>query len=599
MCIIWKGQEPHHSRPRMSEKAVMNTALLLSLMDCRDKLALTAAWLVIAAMVCGAFALNGPMHLTATAVLALALLLAFSLSLLQMILNADGPKRMLFLLFAGGWVMTAWLLGAEWLHLDVRQMRGWLIANMLLVGACVWATWWEEMRWRRAAALLGATVGLWILCGPADVVNRMLDGGETWDVSPVAFRDPFFLGNGDDERLIASNMAWRRMPGRQNTLATYRDGAVVTRVTLHDDLSAIGMSLPWDGHFAILQTINTYPPTATGPMETWVDVYDATLQKISTVETPAMNHAWISPQPHFRFGSDESPWRMIPLVNAGATIPLALPGRPTLKQIMLWNQESGETRIVDDYWGGYIGGWVDEETLSHLRVESEEDDRTGRVVSSTLQVELLNIHTGEVTSWEPMTFDGSVIVRWQHRDEISLVRTRDGLILINWQDRTLRELGSSSDDKSLHVLEGDEGLRIAWATDPGSDGTQTLNVMNEDGAITTLDGLDQTVSDVWLSPDGTRVLFSQTRILQELMNGQIVLERGAVRVWDMGTGDVRTIHHRGLNDSTIFSVPPSMRMSPGCSPWSSDSRRVAIVHSRLRFIGLEMPHYVLRVVEVE
>ncbi len=566
--------------------------------DSRGRLLPMTVWLIVALMVCGAFVLNAGAPVAASLTLGLAFLLAFVLALLQMILNANGANRLFFFVLAGAWVATAVMFAADWLYLDVRQMRGWLLACMALAGAAIAATWWDEMRWRRAAGLSSATVALWILCGPGDVVNRILDGGETWDVNPAEFRDPFFLAHEPGDHLVVANMAWKRVPDAQNKLTSYRDGVVVRRVALHEDMSAIGFSLPWDGHFALLQTINTYPPTARGPIETWVDVYDAALEKKTTVTTPTMHHAWIAPQPHFRFGGDDSPWRMIPLVNGGSNVPAALPGKPTRREIMLWNHETGETRIFEDYWGGYIGGWVDEETLACLRVEVEEEEGTGRVLSSTIQPELLNIHTSEISTLPPMTFDEYFMMRWQYRDELTLALVGGELTLIDWRDRVVQKLGQSFDGKALHVLEGEESVRLAWATDPDSSGRQTLNVMDEDGRTTTLEGVDETVSDVWLSPDGRRVLFSQTREVRTLFGDHLPLKRGLLRVWDVAGGGVETIHHRGLNDSAVFARPASMRVQPGCSPWSSDGRRVAITHSRMRGFQRSTHVHVLRVIKV-
>jgi len=561
----------------------------------------TLLWLVGLVMVCLAFVLNDGTPVLALGLLAGMFFCAFIVALVQMFLNPNGPSRLLFFLLAGAWVLTALGFGREWLYLDPGQMKGWLLACMALVALAIAGTWWEEVRWRRCGTLLLGGGLLWAVCGASGVVSQWLDRGERWDVGPVEFRDPFFLAHEDGERLIAMNLPYRRMPGEGNVIKSYRNGVVVQRVPLHVDLDAITVSLPWSDHFAILQTINTHPPTARGPAETWVDVFDAALSKKETVQLPPTHHMWTFSHPHFRFGSEDSSWWLSHLVEYDPSNPMAVPPPPERHDIMLWNSETGESRTVEDYWGGNVGGWVDQETLSHVRIDRREEQVTPtsiRIVSSTIQVELLNIQSGEVTSLEPMTFDGMMILRWQYRDQLTFATVRGDLTLIDWRDRSVRNLGRGNDGRALHVMESRDGVRAAWATGADSAGSQTLNVMDEDGLISTLEGLKETVSDVWLSPDPRRVLFSQTRNLQTVLGDRLPLVSGALRVWDVENDDVTTIHHRGFNDSTIFARPASMRYSPGCSPWSSDGRRVAIVHTRVRFAVLERPYYVLRVVEV-
>src|SRR5690606_10376888 len=109
--------------------------------DARGKLALTALWLVVAVMVCGAFVLNSGSPVAATLTLGLAFVMAFIVALIQLILFCNLPNRILFLVISGGWLVITYFYGLDWLFRDPVQMKAWAFVCIAMAGVAIVATW--------------------------------------------------------------------------------------------------------------------------------------------------------------------------------------------------------------------------------------------------------------------------------------------------------------------------------------------------------------------------------------------------------------------------------------------------------------------------
>jgi hypothetical protein len=541
-------------------------------------------------------------------------LLGVVLTITQMFLLRSWPRRLFSLAIGCLLLWNALLALHHGLVGDPRLSPIFAMTLFLAVAASLLVIWKPRM-WVVMAA---ACAGLMLIVPP--IVERLMRLGEIPRTvlagGDLVYMDTLWFGE-EESPVIGAMVMKMQLANADGSKPPEYFQIIGDSVVTVDLPTALWVpSRSWDGKIALGSTINL-GASSEDERETQVRIFDADGSVRSVEEIPPSSASVAAMIAGWTFGSDESPWLLIPVTQLAVESAYD----PQLHAIHARHAETGETHLLEGLTTMLFAQWEDPDTmiiarLTPLVVEIQEDEESEDSIEpgmDPLEAFTYDEESGEFT-WDPEDFEaffasmsGEATPKKPHQAELLRVHvpsdTRE-VIAEGMIDDLSRVMHVSGDDYLVFLTEatGDIGI-LSWAKGEVEFPTPTLiygslsvaetargfrmvyqEHHDEDSSAfhmhdgreiihSTLLPWDSKIQGAQISPDGGKVLFRRDAAPSEYEHPFPSL---SVEIWDVDRDEVTVLARRPAVISILESISVLSFFHWHRNPWRPDGRSVAV-----------------------
>jgi hypothetical protein len=460
-----------------------------------------------------------------------------------------------------------------------------------LLGVCSILLVRRSNHWRRTAAILLAIAVVVLLIGRY-VVTMGGVPSTVHHLGDVVHDYPIWFGTGEDAVVgsILLSHPGHRSEGSNRPDILQTVGTEIRQVELPQGLWL--PSRPWGTKIAYGSSHPMRNPQKQ-VRETRVRIVDidGTVEVVeNTPPSPAAVGPMIEGWVH---GSSDSPWRLIPIADAGQSYDSGT------SSVLARNSQTGEERLIPDFYASHFGKWRDANTVVYVSTVILHDPSKGRA-SDINRLRLMERDLQddeEIILKELMLPDLGWILHVSGGERVVFNRGNGyGLGMVDWGDGEVRTIAERYRERSLGVFDTKRGLRLVFEQIDPTTKQSHLRVHDGDAVIASLETTGTSmIRDPFVSPDGTKVLF--LRQTENKWYGG-VLAQHTYEVWDLDRDHVTILQHTPLVAGVLQELSLIHQFQWNRNPWSPDSRTVAVREFKFRllpnaamFTHLHLFHY--------